>query len=144
MNDIKIKPPTWFWILAVIALAWNLLGVMAYLGQAFAGEEMLNAMAEAERNLIENRPAWATGSFAVAVFGGFFGALMLLLRKSAAVILFIISLIGLIVQMIYNLFIAESTMDYGPGAIFMTITIPIFAIVLVIISRRARGRGWIG
>lgn len=30
MTD-KIKAPTWFWVIAVVALIWNLLGVAAYI-----------------------------------------------------------------------------------------------------------------
>ena len=64
------------------------MGVMNYFGQMNA--EMVAAMPEAKREIIESRPAWATGAFAVAVFGGEIGSVLLLLRKSAAYHLFIV------------------------------------------------------
>ena len=42
---------------------------------------IVDAMPEAYRAIVENRPAWATAAFAIAVFGGAFGCLLLLLRK---------------------------------------------------------------
>ena len=38
------KPPVWFWVVCVLALIWNGLGVMAYLGRAFATDEMIANM----------------------------------------------------------------------------------------------------
>jgi hypothetical protein len=39
-------------------------------------------MPETHRAIIDTRPAWATGEFAVAVFGGALGCLLLLLKKA--------------------------------------------------------------
>lgn len=35
------KAPVWFWIVSVLALLWNLIGVIAYLTMAFATDEMI-------------------------------------------------------------------------------------------------------
>jgi CHASE2 domain-containing sensor protein len=143
MNAEKTRVPGWFWLVALIALIWNLLGVSAYLVQAFGGQEMLDALPKAEREIIEYRPPWATGAFAVAVWGGLLGSIMLLLRKTLAIMLFALSLIGLALQMSYNLFIAETSVDMEPGAVFMTLTIPLFSLFLIYIARKAKKRGWL-
>ncbi|WP_424961729.1 hypothetical protein [Ekhidna sp.] len=143
MTNESVKPPTWFWVVAVIALLWNLMGVLAYLGEALATPEMLEAMPDDQRNMIENRPAWATAAFAIAVWGGAIGSLLLLLRKGLAYTVLIASLIGVIVQMIYNLFIAESTASYGPGEIAMVIMIPLIGILLVLFAKRGKASGWL-
>ena len=75
------KPPVWFWIVSVVALIWNGMGVMAYLGQAYMSDDALAALPEAEQALYANVPAWATAAFAIAVWGGLLGCLALLLRK---------------------------------------------------------------
>ena len=49
-----------FWVIGVVALIWNAMGVMNYLMQSNA--DALSAYPEAARALIENRPAWATGA----------------------------------------------------------------------------------
>ena len=35
MNTASKKPTTRYWIIAILALLWNTLGVIAYLGQAY-------------------------------------------------------------------------------------------------------------
>ena len=83
------KPGIIFWIIAVIALIWNLMGVMAYRAQAYMTDEAKALLPEAEQAMYSDIPAWATAAFAFAVFGGFLGSLALLLRKKWATSLFI-------------------------------------------------------
>ncbi|MDH4013213.1 MAG: hypothetical protein OEU33_04170, partial [Chromatiales bacterium] len=54
------QPTRWFWILAIAALVWNLLGVMAYVMQVSMTEEALALLPEDQRVLYETVPAWAT------------------------------------------------------------------------------------
>lgn len=143
MTNGSVKPPTWFWVVAVIALIWNLMGVGAYLGEAFATEEMLAAMPDEQREVLASRPAWATAAFALAVWGGFFGSLLLVLRRKLAQTILIVSLLGVLVQMIYNLFIAGSTITYGPGQIVMALMIPLVSIGLVLMAKKGIAVGWL-
>ncbi len=136
------KPATWFWIVSGIALLWNLLGVMAYMAQVTLSPEALQALPENERTLIEATPAWATGAFAIAVWGGTLGAILLLLRRTFATPILIISLIGVVVQMIHAFFISNSIEVYGPGGMAMPAMVMIFAIFLIWFSRKAAARGW--
>jgi uncharacterized membrane protein len=135
--------PTWFKVTAIIALIWNLLGVIAYLGQAFMPPELLEAMPEAERALYENTPAWVTAAFATAVWGGALGSLLLILRKSAAVQVLIISLIGIAVQLSWNLFFGKTMEVYGPGSMVMPIMVLLIGIYLVFFAKSSKSKGWI-
>ena len=93
---------------------------------------------------IEDRPAWATGAFAITVFGGALGCLLLLLRKSFATYVFIASLLGVIVTMTHALGMAGSTIDYGPFEISMIILMPlVVAAFLIWYSKSAERKGWI-
>ena len=67
------KPPVWFWIVSVVALLWNMLGVIAFVGQMMMTPDMLAQLPEAQRVQIEARPMWATIAFGIAVFGGAIG-----------------------------------------------------------------------
>lgn len=136
------KPATWFWIVSGIALLWNLLGVMAYMAQVTMSPEALHALPENERTLIETTPSWATGAFAVAVWGGTLGAFLLLLRRTVATPILIVSLVGVVVQMIHAFFISNSIEVYGPGGMAMPAMVMIFAIFLIWFSRRATASGW--
>lgn len=111
MNEKTVASVHWsFWLIGAFALLWNVMGAMNYLGQMNA--EMVAAYPETHRAIIEGRPAWATAAFAIAVFGGALGCLLLLLRKSVAYYLFIASLVGVIVTMIHTLRVdAEFTLS---------------------------------
>ncbi|WKD86632.1 hypothetical protein KCTC32516_02008 [Polaribacter huanghezhanensis] len=102
MSDSTNKPTTAFWIIAVVAFIWNLMGVFAYLTRAFITEEMIAALPpEQQAEFLTEQPAWVTAAFALAVFGGALGALFLLLKKKFAAKLFLISALAAIVQQIY-------------------------------------------
>jgi hypothetical protein len=140
MNDETVGGVHWsFWAIGAVALIWNVMGVINFFVQM--NPDMLATYRESERAIIEGRPAWATGAFAIAVFGGALGCLLLLLRKSAAYYLFIASLLGVIVTMTHTLGVG---IDFGLGEILGIILMPLVAAVFLIwYSKRAQSKGWI-
>lgn len=137
------KPPTLFWIIGWGALLWNAMGIAAYISTVTMSAEMAANLPEAQRQLIENTPAWATGAFAFAVFGGAIGSLLLLFKSRVAYHLFWISLIGIVVQMYHSLFLSNSIEVYGPGGAIMPIMVLLFGIGLVWYSKQAIEKSWI-
>ncbi|MGB5557938.1 MAG: hypothetical protein WBN04_07985 [Paracoccaceae bacterium] len=139
MNDKNIGGVHWsFWVIGAVALTWNVLSVINFFVQM--NPEMLAAYRESERAIIEGRPTWATGGFAIAVFGGALGCLLLLFRKAAAYYLFIVSLLGVIVTMIHAL---GGGIDFGLGEILGIILMPlVVAAFLIWYSKRAESKGW--
>lgn len=137
------KPPTWFWVVSVIALLWNLIGVFNYLNQAFNQLAMLEVMNQEQRTVFESIPAWATGAFAIAVFTGFIASIALLLRKKWARPLFIISLIAATAQFIHWLFISNAVEAFGPSTYGMPIAVVIIGILLVLFSKKGIANGWL-
>ncbi|MBV1922925.1 MAG: hypothetical protein KUG68_02735 [Flavobacteriaceae bacterium] len=137
------KPKVAFWIIAIIALIWNAMGVMAYIGQAYMTDDAKALLPEAQRELYENVPAWATAAFAIAVFGGLLGSLALIIKKKWAIPLFLLSLLGVLVQMVYNFFLSNNMDVYGPGGYIMPIMVIIIAIFLYMYSKKAKTNGWL-
>ncbi len=132
-----IKPPVWFWIVSVIALIWNGLGVDGYLGQAYNTERYRNAFSAEELEIAASAPSWLTAVFAIAVFAGVIGAIGLLLRKKWATIFWLISLIAVILQMGYAFISGKVT------NLWMTVMIIIFAFIFLWFSRKSHAKGWI-
>jgi hypothetical protein len=143
MNDETVGGVHWsFWVIGAFALIWNVLGSMNYLSQMNA--DIVATLPETHRAIIEGRPAWATGGFAIGVFGGALGGLLLLLRKSTAIYLFIASLLGVILTMIHTIRIASSTIDFSAFEILIMILMPlVVAAFLTWYSKRAESKGWI-
>lgn len=141
MNAEPIKPATSFWVVAIIALIWNGMGAASYLGTVTMSPETLEAMPEAQRNILTSTPSWATGAFALAVWGGLVASLLLLIRKKLATILFIVSFAGIVVQMSHALFMTNSIEVYGPGGFVMPVLVLGFGAYLIYFSRNATANG---
>jgi len=139
----SVKPPTWFWVVSVIALLWNLFGVMNYLMQAFNQVALLESMDQAQREAFESIPAWATAAFAIAVFSGTIGCIGLLLRKKWARPLFIISLIAAVAQFIHWLFISNAVEAFGPSTYTMPVIVILIGLYLISFSKKGIAKGWL-
>ncbi|GAA3641946.1 hypothetical protein [Flavivirga jejuensis] len=130
-------PPVWFWIVSVIALVWNTLGIDGYLGQTYNTERYRNSFSAEELEIAANLPSWITATFAIAVFAGVIGAIGLLLRKKWATIFWSISLIAVIVQMGYAFINNQVT------HLEMTLMIVVLAFIFLWVSRRSQAKGWL-
>ena len=135
MSNSSTKPTVIFWIISIVALLWNIMGVIAYLSQAYITDEALTLLPEAEQAWYNNVPAWVTAAFAIAVFAGTLGSIALLLCKKWAVTLFVMSLIGVVVQSIYSFFIQNYVEITGIKAVMPTVVI-LIALFLVWYSNK--------
>lgn len=132
-----------FWVIGAVALIWHLLGSANFLMQT--KPEFVATLPDTHRAIIEGRPAWATGGFAIAVFGGAIGSILLLVKNSAAFYLFIASLLGVVLTMIHTIRIAVSVISFSPIEISVMILMPLVMVgFLVWYSKQAESRDWIG
>lgn len=137
------KPPVSFWIISVLALLWNLMGVMMYIVQVTMTPEAIQALPAKEQELFINVPMWVMVAFAVAVFGSTLGSILLLIKRKLAIPVFIISYVAIIVQMINQLFISKSIEVYGPGGAIMPVMVIMVGAFLIWYSRKAAVKGWL-
>jgi len=139
MNDKTVGDIHWsFWVIGAITLIFNVMGVINYFVQMNA--DSLTSFPEQYRPIIEGRPAWATAAFAIAVFGGALGCLLLLFRKSAAFYVLIASLLGVIVTMMHIFGVAGfSSFEIWIG-VLMQLVVTAF---LIWYSKQAESKGWI-
>lgn len=136
MTTNSNKPTTLFWIIGVVALIWNGLGVMAYLGRAFITEEMIAELPEEQQaEFLVELPSWVTAAFAIAVFGGVLASIVFLMRKKLAYTLFIVSAVAAIAQHIY-LFMNVEVTSY-----VMPIMVIVFCVFLVWYSKKCSDEG---
>ncbi|WP_412984956.1 hypothetical protein [Pontimicrobium sp. IMCC45349] len=134
------KPGIGFWIISIIALIWNAMGVMAYIGQAYMTDDMLQALPEAEQAFYANIPAWVTAAFAISVFAGLLGCIGLLVRKKWAVSLFILSFIGVIAQQVYNFFM-QDYIELSGARMIMPIVVFVVCVFLIWYSKDQKAKG---
>jgi hypothetical protein len=138
MNDEAVGRVHWsFWAIAAVAVVWNSMGCINFVSQMNA--DTVSAMPESYRVIVESRPAWATVAFAIAVFGGVLGGLLLLLKKSTAYPVFIASLLGAVGAQLPFLGMDGFPFEALVGGL-MQLVIGAF---LVWYSKRAIGKGWL-
>lgn len=136
--------PAWLPVVAVLLLLWNLFGIAMFFLQYTMTPDDLAKLSAEQRTLFEAMPSWLWVVYAVAVVSGALGALMLLLRKRAAVPLFWVSLVAVLVQFGYTSFPGGAVELLGAAqALPMPLTIIAIAAVQVWLARRALARGWI-
>jgi hypothetical protein len=141
----RLRPvPTWFRIVAVVLVIWGAVGVFACVQQFRLGAEAMGPADDYYRRLYATFPAWYNPVYAVATGAGLLGALALLARAAAALPLFAVSLIAVIVQFGW-LFVATDLIAVRGAA--QVVPFPVFVAAVaafgVWLARRARRRGWI-
>jgi hypothetical protein len=136
--------PRWYWIVAGLAVVWMLFGVLAFIMDPLTDEATLAEMSQAQRELFLARPTWLFVVYGVAVFTGLAGAIGLLLRRAWAVSAFAVSLLFVIVQFIYVLFVMDAIGRIGAAeALPFPILIFVVGAGLLWLSVVARKRGWL-
>lgn len=140
-DNIIASTPRWFWAVSAIALLWNLMGVGAYIGMTMMTPEMaVEGYGQDFADIFVSKPAWAVGAFAIAVFSGLFGAAALLLRRTWATLLFIVSLIGIIIHNVWGV-MAGTLSVIGTFDKIMTVTVIVISVFLIWFARKMTARG---
>jgi hypothetical protein len=134
---IGAKVPVWFRVLAVLGLLWNAYGVYMYL-QSVGMIRNLAQVAPAQAV-----PAWVTGTFAIAVFAGLLGSLLMVVGKRLACPLLVLSLIAVIVQTVWIVFISNARAVEGMKALIMPGAITLVALLLVLVAARGAEKRWL-
>lgn len=142
MTDAK-KPNIAFWIIGVVALLWNAMGVNAYLQSAYKTEAyMAELNTDAKLALMESQPSWITALFAIAVFTGIIGAILLLMRKKIAVPVLAISFLVATIQQLQWLFGTNATEVFSDSMPYlMPILIIVFGAFWVWYAKSQRQNG---
>lgn len=118
------------------------MGVGAYLTDVtMSREDMIANYGQVMADAAALQPAWATGAYAIAVFAGALGCLLLLLRKKLAIWALLLSLAAVIVQQAYIWLLSGMISEIGAANKVMYISIPIIAILLVWFTKSMTTRG---
>jgi hypothetical protein len=105
-QQTKSAVPLWYWVIAAVALLWNVLGCVSFGTHIFAQEAMMESWTEDQKQWARSTPGWIYFVFGLAVSTGVAGSIGLFLRKGWTTAIFAISLVAVIVQMGYTMIIA--------------------------------------
>ncbi|MFC4636147.1 hypothetical protein ACFO3O_19730 [Dokdonia ponticola] len=137
------KPTTLFWVVAIIALLWNLVGLFSWLAENFMmTDEIKAALPPEQLELMESAPSWGVIVYGIATIGGVLACIMLLMRKKLAIPLFLLSLICIIIQMGYGIFFMKWGDVLGPvDAYVMPSIVILVGVFLYLFSKNNAEKG---
>ena len=134
---------TTFWVIGVIALIWNIIGLGSFFMYLNLGEDSLALMSEAQRAEYESTPMWLMAAFGIATITGTLGCIFLLMKKKWAVLLFLVSLIAVVIQFAFGVINSASVKEDGITALIMPIIVIVVAIGLWYYSKKCEEKGWL-
>lgn len=141
MERVTEKAPASVWVVGVLALLWNLVGVGMFLFQTLLPDAALQSMPPDQRAVYEATPAWLYVFYGVATIGGALGALGLLLRRRWAVAVFLVALLALVLQVVGSLLATPAWSIGGAGMLVFPVILIVIATLLWWFTRRMARRG---
>ena len=136
--------PRHLWIVGTLALLWNLMGALDYVMTQTRNEAYMGQFSEEQLAYFTGFPAWFEFFWALAVWGGVFGSVLLLLRRAAAYRAFLASFLAMVVTTVHSYGFAGAAAVTGAGGMVFSAVIFLVALALVLYTRRLRARGVLG
>ncbi|MBO6540731.1 MAG: hypothetical protein JJ969_15195 [Rhizobiaceae bacterium] len=142
-ENAAARTPWHLWVVGGVSLLWNAVGAFDYLMTQSRAEWYMAEFTPEQLEYFYAFPAWADAGWAFGVWGAFFGSVALLLRRSWAVWLFGLSILGLIVTSIYNFVLTNGAelMGGGIGVWIFSGLIWLITIALFFYARRMAAKG---
>ncbi len=147
MKD-QTTPPKAYWVISTIAVLWNVMGILQFFTEYGFWKnpetrKALGEMAEPMGAIYDITPGWLYVVFAIAVVTGFIGSVGLLLKKKWSIPVLLVSLVAVVIQMAYFVFVSNSVELLGMTSVIMPSVVILFALFLWYYSKRANVSGWL-
>jgi hypothetical protein len=137
MTDTPVKTPWHLWLVGVVAVLFNAIGVFDFVMTLAQGAKYLASAGMTPDQIAhyQQLPAWMMVVWAVGVFGAFLASVLLLLRKKLAFPTFAVSLAAFVVNLLYTYVLSNGGALMGRQ---MAITSAVIAGLLAFFSVYAR------
>jgi hypothetical protein len=122
--------PVHLWIVGSLALLWNAFGCFDYFMTETANQAYLAKMPADAVAYTNALPGWLTAFWALGVWGGLAGAILLLMRSRYSVWLMAVSCLGAVIGLGYQMFMTDMPASMKEGGMafmpWLIIAITIF------------------
>lgn len=139
MSDTARTTPRHIWIVGVLSLLWNSMGVMDYAVTRLH----LVALPPAQLAYIDAFPVWASIGWVLGVWGALAGSIFLLMRSRYAVTSFALSLLGLLLSLLWRFVMSgvDEAAVLGMNPYPLTAVIFVIAVALLIYAQKQKAAG---
>lgn len=131
-------PTPWhLWVVAIAALLWNAMGAFDYLMTQTRNEAYMANFTAEQIEFFYGLPVVVVAAWAIAVWGGLLGSILLLLRRKLAVWVFLCSLVAMVLTTIHNYLLSNGMEVIGdPFSLVFTAIIFLIALALYLYALR--------
>ena len=137
--------PWHLWVIGMVGGLWSSIGVLSFMLTQMNVEAVMSQFPPQQRAYFESFPLWAVAFWAIGVFGGVIGCLLLLLKNRLAFHFLLASLIGAIVSNLGGLFLLGGMkVMVETNALGLTLIPIVFAALLAYYARAMSRTGVLG
>jgi hypothetical protein len=130
----------WFMPAAVASLLFMALGCASYLMHVFTDPA---AVPVDRRAALEAEPVWVTGAYAIAVWAGLAGAILLVMKRKLAEPLLLLSVAAVLVWIAGLLLVAPLREAISVNDLVVAIVVSALTWTIFWFARHSRQRGWL-
>ena len=114
-TSMTTSTPWHLWAVGGVSLLWNGFGCFDYTMTQTRRDEWFAqmGMTPAQLDYFNAMPAWTHAAWAIGVWGGLLGAILLLLRKKLATPVFVVSFLGWLAGAVYAFALSDGMEAMG-------------------------------
>jgi hypothetical protein len=127
-------------VVGTLGLLWSAIGAFDYVMTQTKNATYMSAFTPEQLAFSYGFPAWVVAAWAIAVWGGVLGSVLLLMRSRLAAWVFLASLVGLLLTTFRNYVLSNGLEIFGDaGSQVLTVVIFLASLALFLYAR-ARGK----
>ena len=136
------RRPWHLWLIGILGGLWSSIGALSFVLTQLKVDAVMSRFPPQQRAYFESFPLWAVAFWAIGVFGGVIGCLLLLLGNRIAFPALLASVIGAAVSSLGGLFLLGG-MEVMGGASDLVLTVfpVVVAALLASYARAMSGKG---
>jgi hypothetical protein len=138
--DTSGRTPWHLWLVGILALLWDAVGAFDYVATQFRMESYMSQFTPEQLEFFYGFPAWVVAFWALAVWGGLLGSVLLLMRRRLAVAVFLTSFLSMVVTSIHNFLLVDGLEVMGSTGAAFSGVIFFIALGLWLYARAMAGR----
>lgn len=141
MTEGTSKAPVWLTVGAIVLILWGLMGCASLYMHFVMGPGDGPGTTDYDRQLYASLPTWYGVVYIVAVLSGLLGAILLLMRRSAAVMLSALAVVAVIIQFGWLFLATDILAVRGTWVAYFPMFILLVQLFQLWFANRAKGKG---
>lgn len=133
MTNLTVKTPWHLWVVGVIAVLFNGIGVVDYVMSKTQGAAYMAGAGMTPEQIAhyQEMPTWMTAVWAIGVWGAMLASILLLLRRKLSVPVFFLSLAAFLLSLVYHYAIAGAGDIMGQAGVISSAVIAVLLLLFI-------------